>query len=346
MLHPKTIPFKPAQFLTFCALLSSALLSSALLSSAWAQQQPVDARCTAAEPSLSENYDAATRTDDTFNAAFSHCFSTVKDVQMHYVIGGEGTPLVLLHGWPQTWYEWDGLLPELAKDHLVIAVDLPGLGDSTGSPVSFDKKTLATYIHALVSETLGYQSVNIAAHDLGAGVAWSYANSYPAEVTALAAMDFPLPSSNCPAAQTAQLSYHFPFFQEPGIAELLIDDEVKAFLTAFYPHVSRNPEPISEKEISEFARTYERPQNLTNGFELYRALSRDEQDNLVFAKTLLEVPILVLAQQGAYEFEAACYQAGATSVTGTDIEGAGHWLNEEAPDAVLSELRKFFSEAD
>jgi pimeloyl-ACP methyl ester carboxylesterase len=341
MLHLKTVRFKTVWYLIFCTLLFSAFWSGTPSRA----QQSTDARCPIPEPSLSENYDAATRADEAFNAVFSHCFSTVNDVQMHYVIGGEGTPLVLLHGWPQTWYEWHGLLPELAKDHLVIAIDLPGLGDSTGSPASVDKKTLATYVHALVSETLGYQSVNIAAHDLGAGVAWAYANSYPAEVTALAAMDFPLPSSNCPAAQTAQLSYHFPFFQEPGIAELLIDDEVKDFLTAFYPHVSPNPEPLSREEISEFARTYERPQNLTNGFELYRTLSQDEEDNLEFAKTPLEVPVLVLTQQGAYEFLAACYQ-GSVTVTGTDIEGAGHWLNEEAPDKVLSELRQFFSETD
>jgi pimeloyl-ACP methyl ester carboxylesterase len=330
----KAISFK---FLTLCALLGSA-------SGYTLAQQPADTHCAAGEPSLSENYDAATRSDDAFNALFSHCFSTINNVQMHYIIGGEGTPLVLLHGWPQTWYEWHGLLPELARDHLVIAIDLPGLGDSTGSPASFDKKTLATYVYELVSETLGHKSISIAAHDLGAGVAWAYANSYPAEVTALAVMDFPLPSSNCPASQTAQLSYHFPFFQEPGIPELLIDDEVKDFLTAFYPHVSRSPEPMSAEEISEFTRTYERPQNLTNGFELYRTLPQDEEDNLEFAQTVLETPVLVLTQQDAYEFLAACYQAGASTVTGTDIEGAGHWLNEEAPDTVLSELRQFFAE--
>ncbi|MBC8092361.1 MAG: alpha/beta hydrolase [Pseudonocardia sp.] len=263
---------------------------------------------------------------------------------MHAVVGGTGRPLVLLHGWPQTWFEWRALLPELAQTRTVIAVDLPGLGDSTGSPATFDKKTLARFVHALVSDELGYDDVDIASHDLGSGVAWAYANEYREQVGRLAVMDFPLPGPGCAEPVIRGLSYHFSLFQEPDVPELLIDDEVRPFLEAFYPHVSPKPEPIPPAEVTEYVRTYSRPQNLTNGFELYRTLAQDEQDNRVYAQTPLTQPILLLAQDGAFEFEAACYAPGATDVTGTAIPGAGHWLNEEDPDAVLAEFRPFFGD--
>ncbi|WP_206311670.1 alpha/beta fold hydrolase [Streptomyces sp. DASNCL29] len=66
---------------------------------------------------------------------------------MHYVKGGKGAPVVLLHGWPQTWYGWWPIMPKLAEHHTVYAVDLPGLGDSSGSPTGYDKATLARYVH-------------------------------------------------------------------------------------------------------------------------------------------------------------------------------------------------------
>lgn len=317
-----------------------------LVAVGWAQQGTRTPLCPESEAPQSAAFDAATRNDPAFNASFEHCFHTVLGVQMHYVIGGQGRPLVLLHGWPQTWYEWHGLLPELAEDRLVIAVDLPGVGDSTGSPPSFDKKTLAAHLHALISETLGFSDVDIAAHDLGAGVAWAYANEYPNEVGRLAVMDFPLPGPTCTAAQIAALSYHFPLFQEPEVPELLIDDEVRAFLELFYPHVSSDPEPIPPAEVTEYVRTYERPENLRNGFELYRTLPQDEEDNRGYAATPLTTPVLVLTQQGAFDFLAACYRPGATTVTGTALSGAGHWLNEEAPARVLAELQAFFEPSD
>lgn len=320
-----------------------------------AGQRP-PALCPGSERPSSRRFAAATRGDDEFNAVFRHCFRTVDGVQMHFVIGGAGSgdagsdgatpPLVLLHGWPQTWFEWRGLLPELAADRTVIAVDLPGLGDSTGSPPSFDKATLAGYVHGLVADTLGYPTVDIASHDLGSGVGWAYANEYPGEVGRLAVMDFPLPGPGCPEAQIRQLSYHFSLFQEPGVPELLIDDEVRPFLETFYPHVSPKTEPIPPSEVTEYVRTYRRSENLRNGFELYRALPTDEADNRRYAGSPVTIPVLLLTQDSAFEFEAACYLPMATDLSGTAIAGAGHWLNEEDPVAVLAQFAVFFGTSE
>ena len=156
-------------------------------------------------------------------------------------------------------------------------------------------------------------------------------------------MDFLLPGRACSAAQLDTLSYHFAFFAQPDIPETLIGDHVNFFLARFYLHNSPNPHPISDDELNEFTRTYTRPQVLHGGFELYRTLNRDQQDNTAAAAAPLTQPVLLLTQSRYYATEAACYRAGAPRVTGTDLPGAGHWLNEERPREVLDQLTRFFT---
>lgn len=87
---------------------------------------------------------------------------------MHYVAGGSGTPVALLHGWPQTCYGWWPIMPELAKHHTVYAVDPPGLGDSTDSPSGYDKATLtlARSVHTLIADRLGVDDDRVAQRSL------------------------------------------------------------------------------------------------------------------------------------------------------------------------------------
>ena len=93
---------------------------------------------------------------------------------MHYVIGGQGDPVVLLHGWPQTWYEWHKVMPALAKNYTVIVPDLRGLGDSSKPASGYDGNTTAEDIHQLVTQ-LGFNDIFLVGHDLGAFVSYSYA---------------------------------------------------------------------------------------------------------------------------------------------------------------------------
>lgn len=301
--------------------------------------------CAGSETPRRTGFDRVTAPDRAFNRSFRHCFATIDGVQLHYVVGGRGPLLVLLHGWPQSWYEWRRELPGLARAHRVVAVDLPGLGDSSGSPPSFDKVTLARYVRGLVVKRFGGSGpVDIAGHDLGAGVAWAYANRYPGEVRRLVVMDFPLPGPACTNEQLRGLSYHFALFQEPGgLAEFLVGGRVRSFLARFYPHVSPKPKPIADAEIDEYARVYRRPSVLHGGFELYRTLPADQRANAAFAARPLTIPVQLISEDRSFAFEAGCYAPGlAAPVQGSDVPGAGHWLNEEAPGEVLGRLRAFF----
>ena len=103
------------------------------------------------------------------NMTFSHHTTSVNGIQLHYVIGGHGDPVVLLHGWPETWYEWRHVMPALAKNYTVIAPDLRGLGDSSKPLSGYDGKTVAEDIHQLVTK-LGFKTIFLVGHDIGTQV--------------------------------------------------------------------------------------------------------------------------------------------------------------------------------
>ncbi|PRY38260.1 alpha/beta fold hydrolase [Umezawaea tangerina] len=296
-------------------------------------------------------FDAATRDDAAFNRQFRHEFADVDGVRMHYVTGGTGEPLVLLHGWPQSWYEWRGIMPDLARNYTVYALDLPGLGDSTGSPTGYDKATLARYVHALLADNLGLDHIRLVGHDLGAGVGIQYALQYPDQVVRYAHLDYPVPGPALSAADYRKFSWHMAFHTQPRIPEMLVDDDVHDYLSAFYPQVAyqgtafggtNTQSPFTPAQVDEYARTYRRPQVLTGGFDLYRTLDQDQKDNTSASPTT--VPTLLLTAEGTLASTTPTLAPLTTNLRRTtEIPHSGHWLPEENPTAVTTELLTFFA---
>lgn len=295
------------------------------------------------------SFDAATRDDAAFNEQFSHEFAQVDDVRMHYVTGGSGPPLVLLAGWPQSWFAWRDILPALAEQYTVYAVDLPGLGDSEGSPTGYDKATLARYVHGLVSGELGLDAVSLVAHDLGAGVGFQYASQFPQEVSRYAHLDYPLPGPALSAMQYRTFSWHLAFHDQDGIPEAVVDDDVREYLSLFYPQVAFGgvsfggpgaQSPFTDAEVDEYARTYQRPQVLAGGFELYRTLEQDERDNTAAAP--VTAPTLLMTAEGTLASTRPTVEPLVTDLArAVEVPGSGHWLMEENPEFVTTELLTF-----
>ena len=111
-------------------------------------------------------------------SGFKNQYATVNGVEIHYVMGGKGQPLLLVHGFGQNWYTWNRLLPELSKHFTVIAPDLRGVGESGKPAGGYDKKTMAVDLHELMKK-LGYKNIDIAGHDIGMIVAYAYAAQFP-----------------------------------------------------------------------------------------------------------------------------------------------------------------------
>ena len=108
-----------------------------------------------------------------------HHHANLGDVRLHYVTAGQGFPVVLLHGWPQSWYEWRHVIADLAKSHFVIAPDLRGLGDSSRPAEGYDKRTIGHDIWRLVHDVLGIGAFHLVGHDWGGPTAYAVAAAHP-----------------------------------------------------------------------------------------------------------------------------------------------------------------------
>lgn len=308
----------------------------------------VTAACATTAPAA-PSYATVTLGDPEFESTFQHEFADIDGVRMHYVTGGHGSPVVLIHGWPQTWYGWWPIMPALAEHHTVYAIDLPGLGDSTGTPTGYDKATLARYVHTLIADRLGVRDARVVGHDWGAAVAFEYADQFPADTARLGYLDLPLPGPAIDARTYRSLSWHIAFHSQPRIPEAIVGDHVREYLASFYPQVSyggtafggtSDRSPFTDAEIDEFARTYRRPTVLSGGFELYRALDKDVSDTVADQPT--SVPTLLMTAEGQLDAIRATVSARLTNiVAAVDVPHAGHWLVEENPQFVTEQLERF-----
>jgi pimeloyl-ACP methyl ester carboxylesterase len=285
----------------------------------------------------------------TVDKTFSHHFAMVNGIRLHYVIGGKGEPLVLLHGWPHTWYQWNQVLPALAKLYTVIVPDLRGFGDSAKPLSGYDSKTFAEDIYQLVKQ-LGFQRIFLAGADWGFAVAYAYACAHREDVIKLVNVDSPLPGINWEqlAEYTKEAAveggiWHFMFNAVPDLPEALLSGNERTFISYFFEHYSYNIAGITEAEIDEYVRCYSAPGGIRGSVGLYREVFESSDQNREYAKTKLKMPVLALGGSfglGSRALEAC--EAVADNVTGIIVEKCGHFIPEERPDYLVKQLFQFF----
>jgi pimeloyl-ACP methyl ester carboxylesterase len=285
---------------------------------------------------------------DIDNVTFSHRTASVNGgIQLHYVIGGHGHPIVLLHGWPQTWYEWLHVMPALAKNYTVIAPDLRGLGDSSKPLTGYDGKTVAEDIHQLVTQ-LGFKTIFLVGHDIGTQVAYSYAAAHPTEVKRLAVMELTIPGFAPPGRPPLWWAI---FHQTPDVPEALVQGKEMMYLPWFYHNLAYNPSAITQADINEFVSHYSAPGGMRAGFEYYRAFPQDAIQNENYSKTKLTMPVLAVGGGyipvlgGNITMPSIIYgmKILAQNVQGITVPNSGHYIPEEQPDFVIKLLNNFFS---
>jgi pimeloyl-ACP methyl ester carboxylesterase len=273
-------------------------------------------------------------------ANFKHQTAYVNGVNIHYVIGGEGDPLVLVHGFGQNWYMWNRLLPELSKHYTVIAPDLRGVGESDKPSGGYDKKTMATDIHELVKK-LGYKTINLVGHDIGLMVVYAYAAQFKDEVKKLALLDALLPGVEPVWNQISTTVWHFGFFARPIAGDIVAGQESE-FLIDFWPQVGYVKNPFTKDEEAEFIRAYATPGSTTGSFHWFGAFPQDVKDNHEFMKQKLDMPLLAMGgEHFSAPFLADHSKLVATNVTDTRIMGSGHWIVQEQTEQVLKGLLDF-----
>jgi haloacetate dehalogenase len=273
----------------------------------------------------------------------------VNGIRVHFMSAGEGPPVVLLHGWPQTSYMWRLITPALATNFTVIAPDLRGYGLSDKPPDGYDKRTMAADIRALVQE-LGHDRISLVGHDRGARVAHRYALDRPEEVAGVAFLDI-IPTREMFRITDATIArgfWHWFFHLQPDLPETLVSQNVETYLRYFFERWTFNRPPV-EAAVPEYVRAFSRPGALRAGFNDYRATFPDDveaDDASAEAGQRLEMPVLVLWGETGLTGRLPVldiWKSYATDVVGDAIPACGHFLPEEQPDVVGERLMNFLA---
>ncbi len=282
-------------------------------------------------------------------ARFEHAHVPVSRATLHCVSAGpaDSPPLLLLHGWPQTWFMWRDVIPPLAAaGYRVIAADLTGLGDSTRPDDGYDKMTVARDMAELMA-ALGHDRYGVVAHDWGGPVAFALAAQFPERVRAMAVFDAPVLGDGGPVEHHAR--WHFGFHAIPGLPEALTEGREDTYLRFFYRFGGASPDAIAEEAQAEYVRAYSQPGAMTAGFNYYRAVPQDIADNSAFreAGRRLEMPILVYGgdpvTRGRGLTALESWARVARNVSGGVAENCGHWIPEERADFTAAEILKHFA---
>jgi pimeloyl-ACP methyl ester carboxylesterase len=265
----------------------------------------------------------------------------VNGVRINYKIGGQGPVVVLLHGYTQTSHMWLPLLPVLAKNCTVIAPDLRGAGNSDRPQGGYDKKTMAKDIRELVHQ-LDFSEVSIVGHDIGLMVAYAYAAQYPAEVSKVVLMDAFLPGiGNWKSVWLMRDLWHFHFYGETPLA--LVKGRERIYFEHFWNDFAADrTKSVPEADRQFYAAAYARDDGMRAGFEYFKNFEQDAKDFEGLSTTKLNVPFLVLTgEKASGTFLIDQVNLVATNVSGTVVQGSGHWLMEEAPGQVIPALVTF-----
>ena len=217
---------------------------------------------------------------------FASAGAQANGITLHYVRGGTGPAVILLHAFPEDWYEYHKVMPRLAAKFTAVAVSLPGIGGSTAKPGGYAAAHLADDIH---QEQLHLEHAYVVGHDIGGVVAHALVRRYPNAVRGAMILDVPLPGLAPWKEMTAKpFSWHIHFQQVPGLAE-----ELAAGRPAVYFRYFLNPQYVSDADVARYAESYAAPEHLHAAFEVYRAFPASEKFNAK-QQNRIDVPLVLV----------------------------------------------------
>jgi pimeloyl-ACP methyl ester carboxylesterase len=283
-----------------------------------------------------------------FTDTFASRYIDTGELRQHAVIGGDGPPLLLIHGWPQTWYQWRLVMPTLARDFQVVAVDQRGIGLSDKPDDGYDTGTLANDLVALM-DVLGHQRYALVGFDTGMPIAYALAADHPDRVERLVVGEAFLPglSPSPPLILPPQLNdrlWHIAFNQLEKVNEQLVTGREAIFFGAEYA-ASAGTNKLPDDTVSYYVdRLASNPEALHGSFAWYRAIHATIAQNEQRKTRRLPMPVLAI---GGAESSGAMVgdtmELVADEVQTLVIPGCGHWVAEQAPEELLAALTEFLA---
>ena len=288
-------------------------------------------------------------------AEFESVKLDVGPVQIHARTAGNGPPLLLLHGYPESSLMWRKVAPRLVENFTVVATDLRGYGDSSTPPddelhVTYSKRSMATD-QAKVMELLGHDQFMVAGHDRGGRVAHRLALDFPARIQRLAVLDI-IPTLHMfenVDREMAQSYFHWFFLtQENGVPEKLINADPEAWIASRFSGRHRGDGAVESSTIAEYTNTFRDPAHVSATCADYRAaasidLDHDRADRT--SQLRITAPLLVMWGESSYvgrNFDSVeVWNSFADHVTGIQAP-SDHYIPEEAPSFTAEVLSEFF----
>lgn len=272
-------------------------------------------------------------------------------LRLHYVESGAGEKIiVLLHGFPQTWWEWRFVIPELVHQGFrVIAIDYRGAGDSWKPADGYDKRTMASDVHSLLTNHLNIQvPVVMIGHDIGLMIAYAYAQEYRTSVSQLVVIDAPLPGTKIfDKIRTDHRVWHFAFHNVRDLPEMFIAGRERQYLQYFFNYRIYNTAAITENDMDIFSQAYSSAGAMKAGLEVYRAFDQDILDNKESMEKNGKLSIPVLAVGGEISTSGSLMkemmEEVANNVKSIRIPKTSHWVVEENPEVFIKDLLQFLT---
>ncbi|WP_045705266.1 alpha/beta fold hydrolase [Streptomyces rubellomurinus] len=282
-----------------------------------------------------------------------HSHLPVDGRTLHVVESGDpaGRPYLFLHGWPESWRTWLGVMAAAPDGVRTIAVDLPGIGGSVGAVDGGSKRALAAAVHALVRE-LGLADAALIGHDAGGMAAYAYLRRYREagdreRVGRVVIMNTVIPGVP-PWEDVLRNPYiwHFGLHAVPDLPETLVQGRQAVYFDYFYDVLSADPRRITAESRAAHAAAYGSPAALTAGFDLYRAFAQDARDNAASAEAgPVETPLLYVRgdREGGdlRAYAQGFREAGVRRLTTAVVADAGHFAQEEQPAEVWRLIAEF-----
>jgi pimeloyl-ACP methyl ester carboxylesterase len=282
-----------------------------------------------------------------FRRTFRSRFITANGLRQHAVIGGEGPPLLLVHGWPENWYAWRMVMPALARDFEVIAVDQRGIGQSDKPARGYDTGALAADLVALM-DALGHERFAVVGHDTGHFISYALAADHPDRVERVALLEVPGPPGATPAPPLFvpepinNKVWHIPFNRVDRVPEQLIRGREDIYFG--YEFAIQAGKKLPEDVIDYYVRLVSNRESLRGSLAFYRAWDATVAQNTQRKDRPLTMPVLAIGGAASWgELVGNDMKLLATNVQSVVIPGTGHWVAEESPREMLAALTPFLA---
>ena len=284
---------------------------------------------------------------ERFADTFTSRYIDTGELRLHAVTGGDGPPLLLVHGWPQTWYQFRLIMPGLARDFSVVAVDQRGIGLSDKPAGGYDTATLASDLVALM-DALGHPRFALYGTDVGMPIAYALAADHRDRVDRLVVSEAPLPGISpspplfLPPPLNAML-WHLAFNQLPKINEQLVTGREEIFFGAEFD-ASAGTHKLPDDAVKYYIDTLKDPDHLRGSFEFYRAIPTTSVQNEQRKTRRLTLPVLAIGgAESSGEGVGNTMKLAAADVQTMVLTGSGHWVAEQAPEQLLTALTAFLA---